>query len=88
MVVKPIKFEKLPRYKPDYEHVRCKCGGIIGAHDGVNVTCIMCNKAFNLYELNYDILLANHKTGWFFPVKYKEISELNKARREELGTKG
>lgn len=73
MALEPIEFEKLPAYRPNYEFLRCDCGGTIGAHDGINVTCIKCGKEFKLYELNYDMLLSNHKTGWFFPVIIRRV---------------
>lgn len=72
MTLKPIEFEKLPPYKPDYEHVKCECGGIIGAYDRENFTCEKCGKEFKLYQLDYDYLKINDKTGWIFPVSNKE----------------
>lgn len=67
---------------PDYETLKCnECGGTIGIYDlltchGLRVEysnstpiCDRCGKEFNLYELPYDYLEINDKTGWIFPVK-------------------
>lgn len=73
MTLESIEFEKLPRYKPDYEHLRCECGGIIGAYNRDNYfTCEKCDKVFKVYQLDYDYLKINDKTGWIFPVVNKE----------------
>lgn len=64
-----MSFESLPIYKPDYIHIKCICGGIIGAYDRENLTCEKCGKKYQAHELEYDNLLINDKTGWFFPVK-------------------
>lgn len=61
---------------PDYEHLKCGCGGVIGmtkdTRNNTPFTCGTCGKIFNLYELNYDRLLINDKTGWLFPVRNRK----------------
>lgn len=70
---------------PKYETLKCdKCGGTIGIYDRLichnlsvkyfdNVPiCNCCGKYFHLYQLSYDLLYLNDKTGWLFPVIYKE----------------
>lgn len=64
----PLKIESLARYYPKYEHVRCECGGIIGAYDRENFTCEQCGERYSVYQLNYDYIFINGKTGWMFPV--------------------
>lgn len=70
MSFEPIEFEKLPSYKPDYEYVKCGCGGIIAMYNRSLEVCICekCGKEFKLYKLPYDYLKINDKTGWIFPV--------------------
>jgi hypothetical protein len=69
----PVNFTKLPRYYPDYEHVKCTCGGVIGSYDrGNTFTCDRCGEVYDLYKLDYDNLRINDVTGWIFPIKYKE----------------
>ena len=66
---------KSPSYVPEYEHLRCDCGGIIqigGYHSSYNPICNDCGKLFTLHKLNYDRLLINDKTGWIFPVVDKK----------------
>lgn len=72
MALEPIEFEKLPKYKPDYEHMKCGCGGTIGCYDRDHFTCSDCNKEYDIFALEYDRVVVNSKTGWSFPVKYKE----------------
>ena len=57
---------------PNYDHVRCKCGGIIGSWDRNAFTCDKCHSEYSLYKLDYDVCWANPKTGWIFPIKVKE----------------
>lgn len=59
-------------YKPDYEHIRCDCGGVIGTWNREDFTCDKCDKRFSLYKIRYDRLLINDKTRWIFPVLDKE----------------
>lgn len=69
MAVEPIEFEKHPKYNPRYEHLKCDCGGIIGAHDRDDYfTCEKCDKVFKAYQLDYDCLAVNAETGWMFPM--------------------
>lgn len=70
MALEPIEFEKLSKYKPDYEFLRCGCGGIIGMYNRFLEACICdkCGKEFKLHEVPYDYLKINDKTGWIFPV--------------------
>ena len=57
-----------------YTHVRCECGGIIGICDSRRTfNCGDCNKEFHYYDLDYDILFRNDKTGWIFPMKVKGV---------------
>lgn len=67
-----LEFEKLPRYKPDYEHLKCDCGGIIGVYGDYHCRCEQCHKVVRLVELTYDRILINDKTGWMFPVKWRD----------------
>lgn len=70
---------------PNYETLKCdNCGGTIGIYDrltchnlGVEYSvdipvCDRCGKKFKLYQLRYHYLYVNDKTGWIFPVIYKE----------------
>lgn len=57
---------------PDYEHIYCNCGGIIGAWDREHFVCERCSRPFDLYSLAYDYLKINDKTGWIFPVRYRK----------------
>lgn len=58
-------------------HIRCGCGGIIGDRSIVRHTlkycCDECGEEYMLYNLDYDVVLFNDKTGWSFPMKVKEI---------------
>lgn len=56
----------------EYEHVRCKCGGVIGSWDRKKFTCETCKTEYPVYKLDYDVLAPNPLTGWLFPVKIKE----------------
>lgn len=64
-------------YKPDYDYVRCNCGGIIGAWDREHYTCERCARPFDLYALHYDRLMINDKTGWIFPVVDRKGEKLD-----------
>lgn len=68
-----MEFEKLPKYKPSYEHVHCGCGGIMGMYDRYREVCICdtCGKECKLSEIPYDYLEINDKTGWIFPVQLR-----------------
>ena len=55
-----------------YDHVRCKCGGIIGMYNRDTFNCGECNTEYLLYKLDYDVCWTNPKTGWIFPMKFKE----------------
>lgn len=70
MTLEPMEFDKLPKYKPDYEHVKCGCGGIIAMYDRYHDACVcdVCGKGYKLWEIPYDYLKINDKTGWIFPV--------------------
>lgn len=57
---------------PDYEHVKCKCGGIIGMRDGLNFTCGDCGSVYHHFDFYYDRMMINSKTGWMFPVTDRE----------------
>ena len=56
----------------DYKHIRCQCGGIIGMYNRETFNCEQCDNEYKIYKLNYDACLTNDKTGWIFPVIYKE----------------
>ena len=59
--------------RPDYKHIKCdSCGGIIGMYVRGIYTCDGCGTEFKIYQLDYDRILVNHKTGWAFPVKKRE----------------
>lgn len=51
-----------------YEHIKCRCGGIIGMYNRKDFTCEKCNTEYKLHKLNYDICFINDKTGWVFPM--------------------
>jgi hypothetical protein len=55
----------------NYEHVRCKCGGIIGIYNREIFTCERCGVDYVLHKLDYDVCWTNNKTGWIFPIKLK-----------------
>lgn len=57
-----------------YQHIKCECGGIIGMYNRNNFTCNKCGKKFDFYRIPYDVVYANDKTGWVFPMKIKENS--------------
>lgn len=57
----------------DYEHLRCKCGGVIGMYRKGEYTCANCGKEFNM-ALKCDWLAQNQKTGWIFPMIKKEMN--------------
>lgn len=57
-----------------YEHIKCECGGIIGMYNRKNFSCEQCGKRFESYKIQYDVIHANNKTGWIFPMKIKENS--------------
>lgn len=57
----------------NYRHIFCKCGGYVGMYDNrKGFVCNRCNKEYQLYELDYDRILINEKTGWQFPMKRKQ----------------
>lgn len=57
----------------NYEHVRCRCGGIIGCRTRDDIyRCDRCSKTYVLCKLKYDYIAINDKTGWIFPMKKKE----------------
>jgi hypothetical protein len=67
-----IIFEKVVIFKPDYEYIKCRCGGIIGSYDrGDRYICEKCRKDYAIFKLDYDRKIMNDKTGWIFPVKDK-----------------
>ena len=53
-----------------YKHIKCECGGIIGSWDRYKFVCEKCQKEYNLWDLKFDCILSNDKTGWQFPMKY------------------
>ena len=57
------------RYRPNYDFIRCKCGGFIRSTHKQIFECDRCGDEVSLYQLEYDRLLINNKTGWIFPVK-------------------
>lgn len=61
--------------KPDYTHIFCPCGGIIGDESGKAdvgmICCNRCGKVYPIWKLDYDQILVNDKTGWIFPVRYR-----------------
>lgn len=57
-----------------YQHIKCECGGIIGMYNRNDFACNKCGKKFELYRIPYDVVYANDKTGWVFPMKIKENS--------------
>lgn len=61
------------RMEMNYEHCRCKCGGIIGQYSKAKgFNCERCNKEYQLSDLNFDWIALNEKTGWLFPMLKKE----------------
>ena len=62
---------------PNYDHVFCKCGGVIGSWGRNTFTCSDCHAEYALYKLDYDVLMPNPKTGWLFPVTLKEKQNEN-----------
>lgn len=57
----------------DYEHIKCKCGGIIGSYDrGDTYTCEKCGSEYPIYKLEHNICHINPCTGWIFPMKKKQ----------------
>ena len=61
--------------KPNYAHIFCSCGGIIGNEsgkaDGVMIRCLSCDKVCPIWKLDYDLIYRNEKTNWIYPVKRK-----------------
>ena len=59
--------------KPNYTHIFCSCGGIIGDESGKAdvdmIRCNRCKKVYSIWKLNYDMMLFNENTGWMYPVK-------------------
>lgn len=63
----------------DYIHVQCSsCGGIVRLSTicQYQFVCSKCGKEIPLCSLDYDDLKINRKTGWVFPVWYKEGSDI------------
>lgn len=60
---------------PNYSHVTCQCGGIIGMYNRDTFNCEQCGKEHYLYALSYDYLAINDKTGWIFPVTKRYTTE-------------
>ena len=58
---------------PDYEHIHCRCGGVLGSKTGDvdDIRCDRCNKVYPIWKLNFDAMYVNDKTGWVFPVRYR-----------------
>lgn len=74
MTLEPIEFEKLPKYNPKYEHLKCDCGGIIGAYNRDDYfTCEKCGKVFKGWQLDHDYLAVNAETGWMFPMNRRKF---------------
>lgn len=63
--------------KPNYTHIFCACGGIIGDESGKAdvdmLRCLNCGKVYPIYKLDYDYIYANPKTKWIYPVKRRGI---------------
>lgn len=61
---------------PNYEHIFCSCGGIIGDESGKAdvdmIRCDRCEKVYPIWKLNYDQILVNSKTNWIYPVKRRQ----------------
>lgn len=61
--------------KPNYTHIFCSCGGIIGDESGKAdvdmIRCLNCGKVYPIWKLDYDIIYRNEKTNWIYPVKRK-----------------
>lgn len=56
----------------DYKHVLCECGGVIGMWDKrIGFVCDKCGKEYALWNLKFDRLFLNEKTGWQFPMVQK-----------------
>lgn len=62
-------------YEVYLKHLFCGCGGIIGMYDRENFVCEKCGNIYLSYQLDYDYLITNDKTGWLFPVKHKHNNE-------------
>lgn len=62
--------------KPNYTHIFCSCGGIIGDESGKADTdmirCNRCKKVYSIWKLDYDMMLFNENTGWMYPVKRRD----------------
>lgn len=59
-------------FQPNYKHLECQCGGVIGMYDNRGFSCEKCGKEYSIRKLEYDTCLINNKTGWIFPVVWKE----------------
>ena len=63
----------------DYTHVQCSsCGGIVKLSTicQYQFVCSKCGKEIPLCSTDYDELKINSKTGWIFPVWYKEEKDV------------
>lgn len=63
---------------PNYEHIFCSCGGIIGDESGKAdvdmIRCNRCGKVYSIWKLDYDTIYRNEKTNWIYPVKRRKSS--------------
>lgn len=59
---------RIMKHKPDYDHIKCACGGIIAIYNREDFTCNKCGRLFDLSQVHYDRWIINNKTGWIFPV--------------------
>lgn len=59
---------------PDYEHIHCRCGGVLGSKTGDvhMIRCNRCGKVYSIWKLDYDIIYRNEKTNWIYPVKRRQ----------------
>ena len=58
------------------EHIKCECGGVIWQYDSTgHLRCELCGLEYSLHELDYDLPVINDKTGWIFPMKYRNEVE-------------
>lgn len=56
----------------NYNHVMCsRCGGIVQLFNDGRFQCRECGEEITLRGCEYDILIINDKTGWKFPMLYK-----------------
>lgn len=55
------------------DHVKCSCGGIIGDYGKDIFKCEKCGLQYKLYDIQFDELQVNNKTGWVFPMKHRAV---------------